>query len=277
MPRRRISVTARRPSLFCVHFLRMGAGQCRKTARGEKNPSLLPKTPGRPGSGGPAGPAKRPIAAPTLGPGSLGALHAPRLRGARFVFVSFFFVLFSCLVGACFVLSCLFSIPCAGRGGNRAESTAGRCAEGRGEGKTGRERSNAHRRAAQAPSGFALEARCFGAPRRPLRPRRAWRSKATRRGKARFGAESQVARPLAPNRPRGAKPAWRCDYGINDGGGQKPKAADSRQARRASARSAGACRGLQAGSRAASRRRRASTGMSQRQMPKRGSAQTPRR
>lgn len=276
MPRRRISVTARRPSLFCVYFLRMGAGQCRKTARGEKNLSLLPKTPGRPESGGPEPrpPPKKKKPWPwNGGRGSLGGLHAPRLRGARFVFVSFFFVLFSCLVGACFVLSCLFSIPCAGRGGNRAESTAGRCAEGKGEGKTGRARSNAHRRAAQEPSGFALEARCFGAPWRPLRPRRAWRSKAARQGSHRGRKPRRPApcpQPPSGSQARMALRLWHKRWG-------RTKAADSRQARRASARSAGACRGLQAGSRAASRRRRASTGMSQRQMPKRGSAQTPRR
>ena len=275
MPRRRISVTARRPSLFCVHFLRMGAGQCRKTARGEKFPSLLPKTPGRPGSGGPAGPAKRPIAAPTLGPGSLGALHAPRLRGARFVFVSFFFVLFflSCRGLFCLVLPFPDPLRRPGWESGRIDGRAMRGGEGRGKNRSGAIECASPRSA--GAERLRPRARCFGAPRRPLRPRRAWRSKAARQGSLR-GRKPRRPAPC-PQPPSGSQARMALRLWHKRWGGQKPKAADSRQARRASARSARACRGLQAGSRGASRRRRASTGMSQRQMPKRGSAQTPRR
>lgn len=174
MPRRRISVTARRPSLFCVHFLRMGAGQCRKTARGEKIPSLLPKTPGRPGSGGRA---KRPIAArrsapgrrpPSLGLGAGAVCSARFLRPdceapASFSFRSFA-LFFACLAGACFVSSCLFPIPCAGPG-RESGRIGGRARRGR-----GRERE-----------------------------------KQAGRGKARFGAESQGAQAPCPQPPAGSQ------------------------------------------------------------------------
>lgn len=224
MPRRRISVTARRPSLFCVHFLRMGAGQCRKTARGEKNLSLLPKTPGRPESGGPE--PRPPPQKKSLGPGTAGAVRSAGFMRpdceapASFSFLSssFFFLVLSGLVLSCLAFSRSPAPAGVGIGPNRRPGDARRGRER--EKQVGRDRMRIaaqRRRRAASPSRRAVSAR-LGA----LCDRGA-RGDPRRRGKARIGAESQGARPLAPNRPRGAKPAWRCDYGINDGGGQKPR------------------------------------------------------
>ncbi len=229
MPRRRISVTARRPSLFCVHFLRMGAGQCRKTARGEKILSLLPKTPGRPGCGRPGQAAnRRPTFGsgprpPSLGLGAAGAVCSARFlrpdceAPASFSFRSFA-LFFACLVGACFVSSCLFSIPCAGRSGNRAKSAAGRGAEGKGEGKTGRARSNAaspgHARAGRARQGL-IRAESQGAqapcPQPPAesQARMALRLWHKRRGRTKAKSRPPCARRFGAKRRPGLVAAFR--------------------------------------------------------------------